>query len=1470
MKRTFAHKWRGVLSLLALLMLVPMAARADQVYYKEANGTVSSCDAQKITADTRKIEGNYYVSDVVSIPAPLTVSGMARIILMDGGGLHALGCIVVEDDASLTITTGNTSSTITGNGALYAIDTYNGDGSGNNDNDGDDARIGSREGNKCGTIIINGGQIHTYSTYSGTYSIYGADIGSGYKGNGGKITINGGNVWCRAGHENDVNSMCAATIGSGYKTSGNGIIININDGVVKVWGTGNKKNWGAGIGTGQSAEASATINIKGGNVTAYSSTNYVAEGAGIGTGDDYSTDTHTTIDISGGDVYAYSCGNGDDEKGYGAGIGAGDDSFGTVDINITGGTVMGVSGYWRGFGSGIGGGENGGAGTITIGGTANVKAYNCAPHNEPKGAGIGNGESEYRCTLTVDCSKCVLDTWGLYGIGGGEDIPLTGQATANNRIIKVESGESTYGVNNDNSPQYYDSKVEKIQYGTSKWRRISSIYSVTYNPNGGNGDVEADTIGGDEVAIVRDNLFTYDNRVFVGWNTQSDGSGTWYNPGDTVDSNDNVTLYAQWKSNKSFYYLTAKGDTALVTPEQFSVVNNATLTLTNGIWVVQDDPDLRGRLTVSGDNVTLVLIDGIQLDASELGIEVAAGNALTITAGNTTSSIAGTGSLIAVGDQYNAAIGGSVGVAGGAVNIIGGKVEATGVDASAIGGGNSGTAGTLTIGHMADVIVQSNTSGCYSLYCTTATATPDQNWAVWVQDKDGNNLQGTPSTSQVDLINMGLASTYQYAHIFMAKKAPYVITYDANGGSGTTAQQSAIVLDTVVVSDNQFTNGNLYFNGWNTAADGSGTWYDEGAEAVFIGNTTLYAQWIDQAVYYINAKGDTVATKPHFTSQVTDQTRALSSGIWMVKDSVKVKDRLTVNNENVTLILLDGAHLDVSATFLENLGGIDVEAGGTLTITAGNTTRNIAGTGSLIATSNGQRAAIGSGNAIYVSYPPNGTINIMGGKIVARGGTYSTAIGGSQGAAGGTVNIMGGKVEAYAGSDASAIGAGNGSTEGIIRIGGTADVIAHSSTGGCFAVNGSIATATPNEGYVMFVHDADAHDVPGTPSTTQVDLNAIGLGDTYQYAHIFSTLKGTPYSVTYNANGGSGTSTPTSATVGEQVVISNNPFTNGDLGFSGWNTAADGSGTWYNEGDSVTFYSDTTLYAVWTDHFIYYITRNGDTATIAPQRCNVVTTNTQTLTRGIWIVQDSVSINTRLLMGANDVTLILMDGGHLNAATDGIEVEVGNTLTITAGNTTQNIAGSGTLYAYTNIYGTAAIGTRTTEAGTVNIMGGRVTAYADQKCSSAIGGGSKSDGGKPGKLYIGGIADVIVENCNVSVGTLNCTEALATPSKGYVVKVLDNTGNDVEGTPSASQVDLNAIGLGNQYMYAHIFMAKSCAYNVGDVNHDGIVNVDDATALVAMILGNGEGCSVCADVNYDGIINVDDVTALIAMILGNS
>ena len=67
------------------------------------------------------------------------------------------------------------------------------------------------------------------------------------------------------------------------------------------------------------------------------------------------------------------------------------------------------------------------------------------------------------------------------------------------------------------------------------------------------------------------------------------------------------------------------------------------------------------------------------------------------------------------------------------------------------------------------------------------------------------------------------------------------VTFDPNNGSGAMAAQTAS--SATKLSANAFTRTGYSFAGWNTAANGSGTAYSDGADYPFSSSTTLYAQW---------------------------------------------------------------------------------------------------------------------------------------------------------------------------------------------------------------------------------------------------------------------------------------------------------------------------------------------------------------------------------------------------------------------------------------------------------------------------------------------------------------------------------------------------------------------------------------------------------------------------------------------------
>lgn len=89
------------------------------------------------------------------------------------------------------------------------------------------------------------------------------------------------------------------------------------------------------------------------------------------------------------------------------------------------------------------------------------------------------------------------------------------------------------------------------------------------------------------------------------------------------------------------------------------------------------------------------------------------------------------------------------------------------------------------------------------------------------------------------------------------------------------------------------------------------------------------------------------------------------------------------------------------------------------------------------------------------------------------------------------------------------------------------------------------------------------------------------------------------YTVSYNANGGSGVPSNQTKWYGTTLTLSATKPTRTGYSFSKWNTAANGSGTSYNSGASYTANAAVTLYAQWTAN-TYTVTFNANGGTGAP------------------------------------------------------------------------------------------------------------------------------------------------------------------------------------------------------------------------------------------------------------------------------
>ena len=98
------------------------------------------------------------------------------------------------------------------------------------------------------------------------------------------------------------------------------------------------------------------------------------------------------------------------------------------------------------------------------------------------------------------------------------------------------------------------------------------------------------------------------------------------------------------------------------------------------------------------------------------------------------------------------------------------------------------------------------------------------------------------------------------------------VTFEANGSAeypveGMMPPQTVTEKTDTALTANTFTREGYNFTGWNTAADGTGTSYADGATVNLSENTTLYAQWEHQCGYFTEVinKKDATCTLDGYT-----------------------------------------------------------------------------------------------------------------------------------------------------------------------------------------------------------------------------------------------------------------------------------------------------------------------------------------------------------------------------------------------------------------------------------------------------------------------------------------------------------------------------------------------------------------------------------------------------------------------------
>jgi uncharacterized repeat protein (TIGR02543 family) len=252
----------------------------------------------------------------------------------------------------------------------------------------------------------------------------------------------------------------------------------------------------------------------------------------------------------------------------------------------------------------------------------------------------------------------------IYGLAGGGTVFNTSTSGGRGANWRYEAGESTSsragasvggngvngtggggGAGNACDPTISGAAVENLVYkrtsggsgGTgSVTIRYTSVFTVTFDVNNGTGSPSAtsasQTLASSTVTLASAGTLTRSGFRFSGWNTSANGTGTSYAPGASFVPTNDITLFAQWSSTISYGGNTATSTRAI---ESNTVIGTAaTSTLSQGRLV-------RGTPISDGLVLNLDAADSSTVSASTWTNKVSGGTSATIVGSPTYSASEG-------------------------------------------------------------------------------------------------------------------------------------------------------------------------------------------------------------------------------------------------------------------------------------------------------------------------------------------------------------------------------------------------------------------------------------------------------------------------------------------------------------------------------------------------------------------------------------------------------------------------------------------------------------------------------------------------------------------------------------------------------------------------------------------------------------------------------------------------------------
>jgi len=775
----------------------------------------------------------------------------------------------------------------------------------------------------------------------------------------------------------------------------------------------------------------------------------------------------------------------------------------------------------------------------------------------------------------------------------GDSVTMPGKGTLTNAGYSfagwTESSDGT-GTLYPAGSSYTMGAADAILY--AKWVALPTYtvaYAVFGPETGGVPADPADYLTGEQATVLGRGSLVLPRHSFVGWNTKQDGTGTPYAPGQrlTIGTED-VVLYAKWAPLPTYQvlYQGSGGDgghaptdsAAYLTGEEATVAGEGTLTRAGYSFEGWNaDPAGNGASYAEGDNIVIgasnvtlyaqwsklpayqVLYDG---NGASGTVPVDGAEYLT----GAGAVVLGKGSLAKSGYEFQ---GWSTTPGGGGTVYAENDSLPIGTEDVTLyaqwkalykvyydGNGSTGglvpvDAGSYRTGENATV------AGAGSL------SNAGYAFAGW---KDGAGA----SYSAGDALTIGSSNAVLYAQ--WTPIATYVISYNGNGATGGSVDDSPAYRagETATISGSgTLANYGYDFSGWK---DGSGTDYAAGSTiAMPAEDLVLYAQWQRLPTYSItyDRNGATSGTAP------TDGNSYLPS--------------VTATVYGGAIDLANAGYTFAGWNTQSDGRGTNYAAGSALAMPAYDVTLyanwTLAPTYAIVYNGNGATGGDTPADTnFYLSgsqadiLDKNTLVNVghtfVGWNTQANGG-------GSHYAIGAKLTVPASDVTLYAEWTQVPTYAvtyhGNGATIGSDPV----DLNSYVS-GATVTVDDQGSLARPGYAFAGWNSDPEGR---GASYASDSEL-IMGASDVALYA------QWTPariYTIVYHRNGATGGSVPLDVKAyspGDIAAIAGaGTLEKAGFTFTGWNTAADGKGTRYAEGATLTIVSaDLDLYAQWREN----------------------------------------------------------------------------------------------------------------------------------------------------------------------------------------------------------------------------------------------------------------------------------------------